>query len=161
MSAHSPLVTYVLISPWASLDFNFKSNWKWRESDSDLHQMRRENAFYWIKWTSMFEKRQFRQFSRNCQYLHLRLLIFLIIVEDDRSSLQDKLCFYKTEETNFCLDLSSLTATWHLVHATWHRCTVWQHSDSRETLQLGLFWGPSTFLIYFNPGNIFFFLNFE
>ena len=65
----------------------------------------------------MFEKRQFRQFSRNCQYLHLRLLIFLIIVEDDRSSgLQDKLCFYKTEETNFCLDLSSLTATWHLVH---------------------------------------------
>ena len=66
------------------MDFNFKSNWKWRESDSDLHQMRRENVFYWIKWTSMVEKRQFHQFSRNCQYLHLRLLIIsdIIILEN-------------------------------------------------------------------------------
>ena len=33
--------------------------------------------------------------------------------------------------------------TWYT--GTWHRCTVWQHSDSSETLQLGLFWGRQLF----------------
>ena len=105
----------------------------------------------------MVEKRQFHQFSRNCQYLHLRLLIIFsdIIILENKTSLEANLSM-----TNF-LDEKTTFAWIGLLLApeTWHLSPVWQHTDTTETTLS--FQVLSTVLIYSNPENIFFFLNFE
>ena len=104
----------------------------------------------------MVEKRQFHQFSRNCQYLHLRLLIISdIIILENKTRLEVDLSvanFLDEKKTTFAwTGLLLAPGAW-----PWHLSPVWQHTDTRETTRS--FQVLSTVLIYSNPENIFFFL---